>query len=577
MHRAIDLPAIGFRAALLFCFASGCAAATGDPASGGPTATENDAAIDITGELLAGDTKIVDVAAKQAPFAAWIFRNDPTTDGKQLEQVTLPQPTVADGALTGKFAKVYNCLTEDGGEAYTLGGYAIGSYCIEQQSVLPNSSGSYLDIFPPESYADSNDKFSEVDMYYHVNQIHDYYSQNFGMTALDYPMAATVNYNVSIAEKYAKNFGVAVGWQGYPNAAFVPAEGFANLGLPQKKQGSLIFGQYQDIDFAYDASVIYHEYTHAMVGTTRLTGTIEDSFGIDNLFGAMNEGFADYFSCSLRENPIIGNYALDLGMSNFKRDLSVKRKCPDDLTTEIHADGKIIGSALWDMRVALGRDIADGIILNALHQFSKTTNINAAGNFIRAEAKKVSLATGKKVEQILNDHGILTCQRSKKWIKFKDLASPDKLPYRLLGRESLQGAKAMPDGVPGYLQFSTGVPSNTAAIRLSWRSVINWGYAKAESVAALATAVRRGQPPTIGLGLNGKEQQVQSNALITADVDGAKKGWQSMVIGGNCVALGTAIYVMFLNDHNADAAISEMDIEFLPSAPGKVDISSCQN
>lgn len=576
MHRALDLTPTGKLVALLICFASACASPAVDPAGVGPGPIENDAAADATAEL-GGDAKTSDVGGKQAALSAWIFRHDPTTDGNELEQVSLPPPTVSDGALTGKFAKVYNCLTEDGGEAYTVGGYAIGTYCIEQQTVLPNAAGSYLDIVPPESYGDSNDKFSEVDMYYHVNQIHDYYSQNFGLTALDYPMAATVNYNRSVAEKYAKNLGVKAGWQGYPNAAFVPAEGFANLGLPQKKQGSLIFGQYQTVDFAYDASVIYHEYTHAMVGTTRLTGSVEDQFGIDHLFGAMNEGFADYFSCSLRENPIIGNYALELGMGNLKRDLSVKRKCPDDLTTEIHADGKIIGSALWDMRVALGRDIADGIILDALHQFTKTTNINAAGNFIRAEAKKVSLAAGKKVEQILNDHGILTCQRTKKWIKFKDLSSPDKMPYRLLGRESLAGAKDMPDGVPGYLQFSTGVPANTAAIRLSWRSVINWGYAKAESEAALGTAVRRSQPPTLGMNLNGNGQTVQSDALITASADPAKKGWQSMVVGGNCVALGTTIYVMFLNDHNADVAISEMDIEFLPNALGKVDVGSCQN
>jgi len=492
----------------------------------------------------------VDVA--KGPPQAWVFAHDPVTDAKKPTQVGLTPPTAPDGHLTGPWVDVRNCLQQEGGAELSQQGFKFGSLCVQQQTVVPDADGNYLSILPPENYADAEDAFAEVQMYYHVSKIHDYFHDNFDLTNMDFPLQALVNVTMNIP--------MAGGWQGFPNAAFIPKEGFVQFGLPPVEKGAIVFGQYKGTDFCYDASVIYHEYTHAEVGSTRLTGMAFDDIGLDNLPNAMNEGFADYFAASMMDQPIIGTYALTVMGQQLQRDISKKRRCPDDLTTEVHADGKIIASAAWAIRQALGAPQTDTIILNALQSFTESTTLDKAGKLILAEATALDTAAGAKVQKILDAHGILGCQRTKPFVNWNIEQAAEQVPYSVQGI-SPQAAAQMPKGLPGYVQFYIDVPPNSGGIELQWIAEIQTQFGP--NAVPLGLAVRLAKP-VLFLYLGGGD--IYSDGLFDAPQSPQDKS-QKLTLTGKCVPpQGGRVYMMFLNKAQETAGITQMSWKSL--APG---------
>lgn len=498
---------------------------------------------------------------------AKVYLHDPITDQGVTTEVPLLHLTDPEGKLTGQYTEVKNCLQEDGGAAMKRSGFTIGNLCVEAQTVVPGADGSYLQYAPPEDSGEAGDPFAELMMYYHVNQIHDYFASHLGLHALDgKPLYALVN--VSFKSKFGGG-----GWQGFPNAAFMPKEAFAQFGLPPRDEGAIVFGQYQKTDFSYDASVIYHEYTHAIVGTTRLTGVLLDTYGLDNLGGAMNEGFADYFSCSLRDEPSIGPYALTFAGEHLQRDLSKPRKCPDDLTSEVHADGKIIGSALWALRTALTRDVADPVILAALQQFSMQTNLDMAAKLIVKEAKLQIPDQAKQVEKILNDHGLISCVRAKKWQDWFFQNSEDKLPLTVEAKDSATQGSFMkfPDGVPGYLQHYIDVPADAVAVQVGWKAQSEGGFGM--SVAKLNLAIKSDKPVVLGLMSGGS---VSADAKLTVKSDPGDASAQLVTLSGACIKPGKRLYLMLLNQ-GGRASITDTSVKFLKSTAGAANLEACVN
>ena len=64
-------------------------------------------------------------------------------------------------------------------------------------------------------------------------------------------------------------------------------------------------------------------------------------------WGAINEAFADYFSCNYWSNPVIGLYSLPV---SDQRNLDGHNKFPDDYNGQKHHDSLIYSQALWDIR-----------------------------------------------------------------------------------------------------------------------------------------------------------------------------------------------------------------------------------
>jgi hypothetical protein len=118
------------------------------------------------------------------------------------------------------------------------------------------------------------------------------------------------------------------------------------------------------------------------------------------------------------------------------------------LTTEIHADGLIIGNALWAMREELGAEITDSVIVNALATFTENTNFTLAAEAIIAEAELVDEATGNAVKAIIEERGLIGCDR------VMDYSSP----------VIISGNGAVPFTIPGtqetdIVPFSSYTPS----------------------------------------------------------------------------------------------------------------------
>jgi len=183
-------------------------------------------------------------------------------------------------------------------------------------SALPGSDGNY--IFTPE-----NTHFDEVNAYYHVNKIHDYFSK-FKFTGLDRAMRVTVHYGNS-----------------FDNAFFSPMSGGIGIGDGNKLN-----------DLAKEECVIYHEYVHA---TTHAIVTLPYT----GESGALDEAYADYFSCSITDDPEIGEWAMAKSNQPYFRTLKNGNRYPQHIYNEVHYDSCIFSGALWDLRRELGAATTD--------------------------------------------------------------------------------------------------------------------------------------------------------------------------------------------------------------------------
>ena len=101
------------------------------------------------------------------------------------------------------------------------------------------------------------------------------------------------------------------------------------------------------LNLAMFSDVMYHEYGHGI--TDKMYGTLSPS-------GAMHEGFSDYYACTITNEPYIGEGLS--GPGTYFRNCDNTLRYPEDLTGEVHDDGRIIAGALWDMREAFSPNVA---------------------------------------------------------------------------------------------------------------------------------------------------------------------------------------------------------------------------
>jgi hypothetical protein len=116
-------------------------------------------------------------------------------------------------------------------------------------------------------------------------------------------------------------------------------------------------------DLAMFSDVIYHEYGHGI--TDFLYRPLAPT-------GAMHEAFSDYFACTITGEPEIGEGILGPG-TRF-RTIDNTLRYPEDLTGEVHDDGRILAAALWDLRAALHPDVRLADSLFHYARYGKSDN-----------------------------------------------------------------------------------------------------------------------------------------------------------------------------------------------------------
>ena len=160
-------------------------------------------------------------------------------------------------------------------------------------------------------------------------------------------------------------------------------------------------------DLAKEAAVVYHEYTHAVLDRVNphLKGTEAD---------ALHEGYADYFGCSLTDDPQIGEWVVAPAGKPYLRDLTNGKRYPRDLEGEAHADGEIWAGACWDLRSSLGAEKADRLVYESMHYLPEFAHFqDAALGVVQAGESMYSGRDRGRIAEIIEERGLDYSSRPK--------------------------------------------------------------------------------------------------------------------------------------------------------------------
>ncbi len=171
----------------------------------------------------------------------------------------------------------------------------------------------------------------ETNVYYHVDWVHGFFSGSpFYYSDMNYQMKAYVHEGDD--------------WNGWSDGT--------DIG----------FGSQDNQQWAKASDVVYHEYTHCTVHHLygRWIADKTDPGWRNKQAAAMDEGFSDYFACSINNDPIQGE---SVGVS---RNIGYDYTLSDWVYNGYHLNGRIIAGACWDMRSYLGTTSGNSLTFDAL-------------------------------------------------------------------------------------------------------------------------------------------------------------------------------------------------------------------
>lgn len=241
------------------------------------------------------------------------INSDYLTLDTQWKQVTYNIASVADGKSTVYLR--WGVGPTDGIENYC-------GWNIDDVEILANTATSKFeaDIFD----------YDENNLFYHLGIARDKIkSIQSNFNGLDYRVPALVRVGTNYANAFWDGIGINMG-----------------EGDNSYLRNTALF-----------SDVIYHEFNH---GVTHQIYTDAELPYVDES-GALDEAWSDYFACDITDEPLIGEGDLVIG-EPYMRNMDNALKYPDDLAGEVHDDGRIVGGAFWDLRVALGSTLASNLI-----------------------------------------------------------------------------------------------------------------------------------------------------------------------------------------------------------------------
>lgn len=327
--------------------------------------------------LDARDGRVLDVSDLRRSAEGYVYEHNPANS--DVITVGLEDLVGDQSAMIGTYAQVRTTVFD---------GETASSDFLAQAD---ENGNFYYD--PVEPAVD--DPFAEVHAYHHVTQLSRTFEGTHGHS-FDGPALVTTNF------RYADD-GT------FNNAYFTN-----NL----TGDTLLVFGQ-GDIDFAYDADVVAHEFGHSVIQSVTqmlFDGLMTyDEYGWNIAPGALHEGMADYWSASYHGDPVMGEYMASLGAT---RDLENDHACPSHIIGEPHEDGKIVGGMAWAVREILGQELADAAFYGAMGQLSPTPSFQDFGEAVAqavdelVEDGEIDAALGDDVDAVLDERGMFLCGRS---------------------------------------------------------------------------------------------------------------------------------------------------------------------
>jgi hypothetical protein len=322
------------------------------------------------------------------PVLGRVFEEDPVSSVSTVDRELSGLPPgatslrAADGLLS--------VLQYAGGDAKAL---------LCEESAGPSDGMDFL-YNPPEDPKDPEDAFAAVQAYHHGRRAQGFFQGRLGveMAGEEWRLGVVVN--------------AGRGGARMDNAYYSP------LGLPQEGLAGLIaLGQGNYADFALDSDVLLHEYTHHVAH--RAIGFSEGQFAVDEggfapMAGAIEEGLADYVAASLNGDAALGESLPE----PLRRDLrGVGRRCPEDVTGEVHEDGAIVGAAAWEIREVLGAERADALLWEAAARLTRGADFGEFSISVLGAAEQ-RMQQGEldsqellRVRDVLQTRGLLGCRR----------------------------------------------------------------------------------------------------------------------------------------------------------------------
>lgn len=375
-----------------------------------------------SGKLLWGLSTMVEAEAMGKAYGT-----NPSVS--KVIQVRLKGLTEAE-ALVGELADVKSCA------------FSYQSMSCERHAT-PDADGNFY-YEPKEPGVD--DAFSEVHAYYHVDTFHRWLASRFNF-ARKGEQQITVMVNLHAKSSSGSS-------QGVPNAFFGDMDGDG--------RGDLVFGQgYRD--FAYDADVIYHEFTHSVVDETSDLTYDLDELGFNLMPMALNEGFADLFSSIFAGDPKVGEYAGNGGI----RKLTGKASCPDDLSGESHSDGLIWGRANWALWISVAdKETFEEVLYKTMAGLGKNAGMAEAAALMMKVAQATDPALAKEIKAEYAARGLLECSR------IVPLNKEEARRGFLLGLSVAPGLQS----VPGPVQYEIQVPEYATELTVKVQGIGgHWG------------------------------------------------------------------------------------------------------
>lgn len=225
-------------------------------------------------------------------------------------------------------------------------------------------------------------------LFYWTNFTHDYlYGLGFDEAARNFqvdnfgrggtggdPVLAEANDNYDNGDRNNANFAT-------------PADGTSPRMQMYTFEPTTFFGTTKFRDGTLDADLIVHEYGHGL--SERLIDNGTNLGGVQT--GAMGEAWGDFYAISIFNDPVWSEYASDLddGLRNVRYDDSdwmYSDLCNTNgfgiSGCEVHNDGEIWATVLWDMRqkliarhgFATGKAVAEQVVIDGI----KGTGVDAS-------------------------------------------------------------------------------------------------------------------------------------------------------------------------------------------------------
>lgn len=394
--------------------------------------------------------------------------------------------------------------------------------CSEVQLAQADAAGDFL-YSPDATNIDPEDLFAEAHMFYHATRVYRHF-QELGFDRLrQVPLRAVVNFRIpNLLEAFSPDGEL----EPFDNAFFLPAGDLRDI--IERDEDSIVFGQGTRVDFAYDADVIYHEFSHAVVDTAAgLMMATLDRWGVSLLPGGLHEGYADFFCGTLGGDPQIGEYA-GSGFSEEGgaiRDIAGDAVFPLDQIGEVHEDSLPWSGALWELRGELTAGGVAGVdfdraVLDALAALPPDADFaTAAEATLAALGEALGGEAAALGRQVMERRGVTTAARVMQTTRKELLLLPGKSSWNLA------------NFVPGAFQFQVPVEPAHGRVVVEFLlpeagpSIPGFGGGPAEPI----TMVRAGEKPIeveyASDGANLRAVPRVDRMAVTEDLDANRPTW----------------------------------------------------